>query len=180
MIRALALASVGALLFVSCGDDSGGGGSTEAFCDRVAEVDASGDTISLDDPAGLAEFEALVADAPDQIRPQLEMIGSLVGDLDQLDENDPEAFAQAFGLLFDPEFIGAIKDFGVFARDECGIEIEGLEELEGFDPAQIEEELGDLGGQLEEELGDLETDLEQFGEDLQSELESQLEGQPTP
>lgn len=179
MTRALALACVGALLVVGCGDD-GGGGSTEAFCARVAEVDASDDSISLDDPAGLAEFEALVADAPDQIRPQLEMIGSLVGDLDELDENDPEAFAQAFGLLFDPEFIGAIKDFGVFARDECGVEIEGLDELESFDPAQIEEELGDLGTQLEEDLGDLGTDLEQFGEELESELETELETESAP
>jgi hypothetical protein len=130
-----------ALLAVSCGDDSGG--STEAFCDLAVEMDA-GNSLDVDTPEGVEQVERLIEIAPSSIKEPLEKLEDLASQFNEIDESDPEAFTAAFELFADPEFLGAVKDVSIFFADECGIEIDGIDEIRDLDPNDPDALLGDL------------------------------------
>lgn len=179
--RRLSLVVVALLAVAACGDDGGGGGEqaqVDEFCDQVRSLDDGGQTIDLDDPGGLTELEEFVEDAPSGVRDDLDYFVEQAKQLDELDEDDPEALNEAFGLFLDPQFIESIQGFGVFVRDECGIDVPGLDELESIDPGQIEEDLNDLEGQFDEFRDELEGGLEDFQDQLEGEFGEP--GEPPP
>jgi hypothetical protein len=130
-----------ALLAVSCGDDSGG--STQAFCDLATETDA-GNSLDIDTPEGIAQVEQLIETAPDSVKEPLDKLEELASEFSKIDENDPEAFTAAFELFADPEFLGAVKDVSIFFADQCGIEIDGIDEIRELDPNDPDALLGNL------------------------------------
>ena len=161
--RTAATAVVVALLLAACGDDSGSGGDggtdgpaspdparTEAFCDEVRGLQEGDEGLDISDPAGLAAFEQLIADAPAGVQDDLNYFVDQTKRFEDLDEDDPTSIGEAFGLFFDPAFIDAIKGFGTFLRDECDIEVPGLDELDDFDPDALQQDLSDLDGELDE------------------------------
>lgn len=170
--RAAVAAAVVAVLLASCGDDSGGGDAsggaatppdparTAAFCDEVRSLQAGDAGLDISDPAGLAAFEQLIAGAPSAVQDDLNYFVDQTKRFEDLDEDDPTSIGEAFGLFFDPEFIDAIKGFGTFLRDECDIDVPGLDELEDFDPDALQQDLSDLDG----ELDDLQDQLDDLGE----------------
>jgi len=108
-------------------DDStpgAGSGSSSEFCeqvdDQVALFEGTGDVPTAEELAG---FDDLVAAAPPVIQPDLETVQQTLTAISELGE-DPESFTEAFDLLFDPEFIGAIEQVGLFVEAECGLDLE--------------------------------------------------------
>ena len=136
------------LLVVACGDDSGGG-STEAFC-KLAEEQDAGDSLDLDNPDDLDAINELVAQSPSEVRGSMEDLRDLAVEFSGLDENDPEAFSAAFALFGDPKFLGAVKEISIFFADECGLEVDGIDEIRNLDPDDPDALLGDLGGDSSE------------------------------
>jgi hypothetical protein len=128
----VALVAAVALIGASCGDD-GGGGSTEAFCAALEDQEANQE-LDLDDPEGLAEFNALVDQAPEEVRGAMEEFGQVAQELENLDDNDPEAFGAVFALFGDPDFLRALQELSVFMADECGLEVDGIDEIREMDP----------------------------------------------
>jgi hypothetical protein len=136
-----------ALLAVSCGDDSGG--STEAFCDLAIEMDA-GDSLDVDTPEGVEQVEQLIEIAPSSVKEPLAELQDLASQFSDIDENDPEAFTAAFELVANPEFLGAVKDVSIFFADECGIEVDGIDEIRELDPNDPDALLGNLDTEASE------------------------------
>jgi hypothetical protein len=95
------------------------------FCAEVEEqaelFEGSSDTGATDED--LAAFDDLVAVAPETIQPDLETVRDTYVEISELGE-DPDSIGDAFDILFDPEFIGAIEQVGIFLEEECGIDIE--------------------------------------------------------
>lgn len=124
------------LLAGACGSD-GDSESTEAFCAQLEEQGANED-LDLGDPEDLAAFEQLTEEAPEEVQGALEQFQDVAADLEGIDEDDPEAFGDAFGTIFalfaDPEFLTALQDMAVFMADECGLEVEGIDEIRDLDP----------------------------------------------
>lgn len=140
MRRILAIAALMIVVAAGCGDDGGGsgngGGDAEAFCDRLRELDAE-ESVNLEDEDGLAALTELIDIAPQDVADNLEELADAAQELNDLDEDDPESFGAAFEIFLDPRVLDAISEFGQFAEDECGIEIQGTD----IDP---DNPLGDL------------------------------------
>jgi hypothetical protein len=127
---------VAVLLAGACGSDDGTE-SAEAFCAELEEQGANED-LDLGNPEDLAAFDELTDEAPDEVKGALEQFRDVAQELEGIDEEDPDAFGDAFGAVFalfaDPEFLGAVQDLGIFMADECGLEVEGIDELRELDP----------------------------------------------
>ncbi|OWY62216.1 hypothetical protein B7486_59635, partial [cyanobacterium TDX16] len=115
------------------------GAASQEFCDEVeAQADlfeGSEEGATEDD---LAAFDELVDAAPETIQPDLETVREAYVQISELPE-DLDSIGEAFDILFDPEFIGAIEQVGIFLEGECGIDIEtpseaGLGEIGDADP----------------------------------------------
>lgn len=165
-----------ALVAGACGSDDSE--STEAFCAQLEEQGANED-LDLSNPDDLAAFEELTDEAPEEVKVAMEQFQSVVADLEGIDEDDPEAFGDAFGTIFalfaDPEFLTALQDMAVFMADECGLEVEGIDEireLDPEDPSALFEEFSDGGG----DSGTLDgtTDSSGSGSDDEPSASSQL------
>lgn len=128
-----------ALLLTACGGDDGGpGGSSSAtltdaeFCARLEELEAQSETMSEED-ADAAFFEAigpLVASAPNpEIAAALSAIAGMVERLEGLDDDDPEAFGEAFAIMFDPEFLASAEYLETYLTETCGFTETGLDDL---------------------------------------------------
>jgi hypothetical protein len=108
----------------ACTSDSGG--SPEAFCDLFISLEG------VDTPTD-EQLDALVSDAPSDIKGDVE---TLVGTLDEfagIEEEDPDDFAAAFELLEDPDFVEAAENVEAYAVDECGIEPSDTGSSEDFE-----------------------------------------------
>ena len=131
------LAALAALVVLAgaCGSDDSQ--STEAFCAQLEEQGANED-LDLGNPEDLAAFDELTDEAPEEVRGALEQFRDVAEDLENLDEDDPDAFGDAFGAVFallgDPEFLGAVQDMAIFMADECGLDVEGIDEIRALDP----------------------------------------------
>lgn len=123
-----------ALLTAACGDDGGDQASAEDFCAELEAQEANQD-LDLDNPEDLAAFEELIDEAPDEVRPALEEFRDLAGEFEDLEESDPEeAFGALFALFADADFLRALQDLSIFMADECGLEVEGIDEIRELDP----------------------------------------------
>ncbi len=130
-----------ALVFAGCGG-SDGGGDTEAFCERVRALEAADESVDDDVAAAAAEFEALIDDAPAELRDDLRIVVDAFTELDAIDENDPEAFELFFELFERPEFVEASETLEQFGVEECGLDPSSDDEVdpgaavgdEGTDP----------------------------------------------
>jgi len=118
---AIGAAAALALALAGCGG-SDGGGDTEAFCEQVRAIDAADEAVDDDLAAAAEEFEALIDDAPDEIKDDLRIVVDAFAELAELDEDDPEGFEQFFELLQRPDFVDATETLEQFGVDECGLE----------------------------------------------------------
>lgn len=119
---ALAGATLVSLLLAGCGgDDQAERLDDEAFCARVASLEAtSGD--EAPDAADLAELRTLAEQAPsDELRDAIETLVPLIERFAELDENDPEALGLVFDVLADPKFQAASEKLERYATTTCGL-----------------------------------------------------------
>jgi hypothetical protein len=164
VVRLLAVALSFAVIAAACGDD-GGESSTQAFCDALEEQDAN-ENLDLDNPEDLAAFNELIDQAPDEVRGAMEELRDLTEDMEALAEEgeggeaDFEAGLEAmFSIFANPDFLKAIQDVSVFMADECGLEVEGIDEIRELDPDDPASLFGGTGGTatLEDGGGDSST-----------------------
>ena len=118
---AMGAVALAALALGGCGG-SDGGGDTDAFCEQIRALDAEDDVADDDIAAAAEQFEALIGDAPDEIADDLRIVVDAFAELDEIDEDDPEAFELFFELFQRPEFVEATETLEQFGVDECGLE----------------------------------------------------------
>jgi outer membrane murein-binding lipoprotein Lpp len=126
-----------ALVLAGCGG-SDGGGDTETFCEQVRALEAADQGVDDDVAAAAADFEALIDDAPEELRDDLRIVVDAFTELDAIDENDPAAFELFVELFERPEFVEATENLEQFGVDECGLDPSSDDEVdlgdEGDDP----------------------------------------------
>lgn len=141
-----------ALGCAACGGSDGGGGDTEAFCEELRVLDAADDEAGEDLTGAVDQFDALLADAPDEVAGDLRIVIEVFTELDSIDEDDPDAFEQFFELFERPEFVDATERLERFGVEECGLDpaddgsgdvTPGELELDEIDTGDIESELGE-------------------------------------
>lgn len=100
-------------------EDADDGG--DEFCDRIRDLDETGDT---DDDLGAAaeEFGALVNAAPDELRDDLQTVSEAFSEVADLDQDDPESFAELFEVFGRPDVIAAAENLERYGVEECGLE----------------------------------------------------------
>ncbi len=112
------------LLVGACGgDDSGKANSSpvsiEEFCGQIEALDAAGDPEDM--ASALATLEDLASAAPTkELRDALDTMLPLLQSMSEIDENDPNAFAEVMSMMMDPAIMEAgtvLEDFGA---EECG------------------------------------------------------------
>lgn len=108
---------------VACGgDDSPSGGSAvsvEEFCARIEALDAAGDPDDM--AAALGALEDLTAAAPTkEVRDALEAMLPLLRNMSEIDESDPNAFAEVMSMMMDPDVMEAGTVLEQFGAEECG------------------------------------------------------------
>lgn len=128
-VAAVAAAVVlGGGIVAACGGDDGGGGSAlsdEAFCARVAEIEAETASLSQEeaDEQFLETFTALAAQAPNsELRSALTTLADVFEQLDAIDDDDPEAFGEIFTILGDQDFITAVSTVETYFVETCGFD----------------------------------------------------------
>lgn len=69
-------------LFAACGGDDGGGSEAQAFCDKQEELES----LDTADPEAMANaIDDLVADAPEEISDDIQLIADTLEDLENID-----------------------------------------------------------------------------------------------
>ncbi len=179
ILQARALTVVVLLLAAAaaCGGEDGGSdtvddGDPEAFCERLQELDESGD-LDLDDAEAVEAFDDLVDLAPEEIDSDANRIQRAFEELSELNEDDPDAFGAAFEIILDPRLTSSLEDFAEYAEDECGLEVEEPDALGDFS----DDLSGDLTSDFSDDFsGDLTDDL---SDDISpaSELRAYLEAE---
>lgn len=109
-------------LLVACGgDDSSSNGalSIDEFCSRI---DALESAVQPDDIAAAVDaIEGLVDSAPtDEVRDALETLVPVLSRMGEVDQNDPDAFAEFMELALDPKVVEASQTLETFGTEECG------------------------------------------------------------
>lgn len=135
-----ALVLVLVLALASCsGDDDDGGGDGGAgaddtvgaqvddeFCTTAATLvevlEGDGDDVPTDEE--LAAIDELVAEAPPAVSDDFEVLRDGLVVLSGLQADDAEGFETALDVFFDPEFIGAFEQVGIFLQAQCGLEVD--------------------------------------------------------
>ena len=152
------------LVLASCGSDgsaggdgdgggASGGSDTEAFCEQIRELQAEADT-SVDAPAGTAEqFDALIDSAPDEFVDDVRLLVDALAELEELDENDPEAFEQVFEIIARPGFVEASERLEEFGVEECGLD-PSPDDGAAFDDESILQDEGAITDAGESGVGD--------------------------
>jgi hypothetical protein len=87
--RAIGLTAGAALVLAACGSDSGGGTSTEAFCENMSAIAESGDDTT--EEQDLAALQAVADVAPSEISDDMDQ---LLDVYEQLQAFDPEASSE--------------------------------------------------------------------------------------
>lgn len=132
-LGALCLAGTISIL-PACGGDDGGGGATgggrlsdEAFCtlveQRLAEAEES------DPEAFETEVFALIGGLANQaptaeLTSAMQKLGEVGETLVGIDEDDPEAFGEAFALMMDPGFMAAMETLDDYFTNTCDLDID--------------------------------------------------------
>ena len=162
LVVVLVLVSV----FAGCGGDDDGGGddatddetsdeaSSDEFCDQAEELGIGGAEVDLDDDEALEALEDLADEAPEEVADDFETIAEAAADLqDASDSSDFEDLEEAFDTAFDPEVIEASAGIAEFLGEECGIEVEGAEDLSDFSDLSDLADLSDLDGDVPDSFG---------------------------
>ena len=112
------------LVLGACGgDDSSKANSApvsiEEFCDQIEALDAAGDP---DDMASVIDaLEGLVSAAPTkELRDALDTMIPVLQNMADIDESDPDAFAEVMSMMMDPAIIEAGTVLEEFGAEECG------------------------------------------------------------
>jgi hypothetical protein len=152
---AVGLLAVLAVMAVACGDDgdsgsSGETGDAEAFCVRLEELQEE-EGLDLDDDGAAAALEELADLAPEEIDGEVNRIQRAFEALSELDQDDPDAFEEVLELVYDPAVIRAFEAFADYADDECGIELEDVEDLSD---AFTDDATADFSDDLSDDLSD--------------------------
>ena len=108
---------------VSCGGDDSGAGSSpvsvEEFCAQIEALDAAGDPDDM--ASALGALKDLASAAPTkELRDALNTMLPLLESMSEIDESDPNAFAEVMSMMMDPAIMEAgtvLEDFGA---EECG------------------------------------------------------------
>jgi len=119
--QAVAVCAVFAVLG-SCGSGADETADVEEFCRQVRELNENDVDVAEDLDVALAQFEGLVADAPADLRDDLEVVVDAFSELSEVDENDPDAFVAFFEVLGRPEVVAAAENLERFGVEECGLE----------------------------------------------------------
>lgn len=123
----------------------------DAFCDVLRDAAGAPD---LESDEGLAAFRELAENAPDEISDDMGVVIGAIERLEELDENDPEAFEEFFAIALDPSFVAATENLESFAVDECGLPPDAFDDDEGVESLDDGESSGEsadaaLGGGVE-------------------------------
>jgi hypothetical protein len=110
---------------VACGDDdeqTATSISTEEFCEWLEELED--DSQESSDDIDLDLIDEVVANAPAELRDDLQVLRDKLAEIDALDidEDDPEAFGIVMGIMFDPELMAAMDRIETYGVEECGME----------------------------------------------------------
>jgi hypothetical protein len=145
-MRRTLTAALGATLlltFTACGDDGGGGSSTQAFCDDARDFQALDAAFSNDETPDFDQArraaEALADSAPDEIKDDAETVRDkfveIADALDGVDLSDDTAVLQALDdaniELDDAEATRAGDNVQAFAEEECNIRFDDTETTDG-------------------------------------------------
>lgn len=108
------------------GDDEQASGASEDFCASAADLTAvlEGDDTDLPDEEAIAALQDLADAAPEEIQDDVQTVTDAYDELRELDPEDADNFEAVLDLLFDPEFIGAVEQVGVYLEAECSVDIE--------------------------------------------------------
>ena len=132
----LAVTAVAAIAATSCGS-SGGGGSVEAFCERLAEFQAREGEFqnAFEDPEQLDEavdaVDGIADAAPDEIRDDAKVVADGFRDLadafSDIDPDDPDAALEAFEDVDEQlaEVEEASAAVEAYAAENCGLDLSG-------------------------------------------------------
>jgi hypothetical protein len=107
-------------------DDADASGASEDFCAAAADLTSvlEGDDTQLPDEEAIAALQDLADSAPEEIQGDIQTVTDAYDELRQLDPEDADNFEAVLDLLFDPEFIGAVEQVGVYLEAECSVDIE--------------------------------------------------------
>jgi hypothetical protein len=108
------------------GDDEQASGASEDFCATAADLTSvlEGDDTDLPDEEAVAALQDLADSAPEEIQDDIQTVTDAYDELRELDPEDADNFEAVLDLLFDPEFIGAVEQVGVYLEAECSVDIE--------------------------------------------------------
>jgi len=115
--------SSGLVLGACGGDDSSNANSSpvsiEEFCDQIEALDVAGDPDDI--ASALGALKDLASAAPTkELRDALNTMLPLLESVSEIDESDPNAFAEVMSMMMDPAIMEAgtvLEDFGA---EECG------------------------------------------------------------
>ncbi len=138
--------------------ETGGGASTpeapnedldpaevEAFCAKAAELGQTANATDAEDPGEMsAQYDELLAVAPEQVREDLEVLRDAVDSMSELDASGAplspdEALEEMFSAVMSPELMTAALNLEAFMAEHCGIDMSsngglGLDDALGSDP----------------------------------------------
>jgi hypothetical protein len=118
---------VGVLALVAACNGSGGGGSRDAFCSRLKrdqKLLGSGEAAhSQAVKRAVREFDALVDDAPGEIRGDMKVAQGLLRKLAKANPKDLAGFGEIFTAALDPKVIRATTRLNAYARDKCHVDL---------------------------------------------------------
>lgn len=110
-------------------DGTGTPGGTDTTTESPTDADGfcallGDDDIDLDPTTdeGLALMDEIREVAPAELQDPIAVIFGAFEQFEDLDEEDPDAFAEVMALMFDPEFIAAGEALEAYGVDECGFE----------------------------------------------------------
>lgn len=102
----------------------------EGFCGLLGDDDIDLDPTTDEGQATMDEIRGV---APAELQDSIEFIFDTFSEFEDLDEDDPDAFAEVMALTFDPEFLAAIGELETYGVDECG-----------FEPGFMDDDAGDF------------------------------------
>lgn len=124
----------------------------EAFCAKAVELGQTADATGTEDPGQMAaQFDELLAVAPEEVREDLEVLRDAVDSMSELGTSDApmspdEALEDMFSTVMSPEVMTAALELEAFMAEHCGIDMSGgggfgIDDAPGSDPGA-----GDPGG----------------------------------
>ncbi len=106
---------------VACGGDSSSSGARltdEQFCAKVADMD----DLETFDASAIAAMNDLIDAAPnDELRKALKVLVPVMTEMEDVDENDPDAMSKIMEIIMDPKVTEAGEVIEKYSTDVCGI-----------------------------------------------------------